>query len=157
MPCERLSRQHFLSLLLAPKLRQKFPREATFFMRPRATGGKKGSIGSSRNFEDVGESHFAVYFVLRLLRMNSSHIPMYSEHRVELKLEIIVGTRGKKKSLHTKQTTKKRVFFVYCFHFLHKCIFIQQCYIISSVRASVAGMPLTFSFSSLALSDVLNQ
>lgn len=107
----------FLSLLLAPKLRRKFPREATFFMRPRATGGKKGSIGSSRNFEDVGESHFAVYFVLRLLRMNSSHIPMYSEHRVELKLEIIVGTREKKKIPAHKTNNKKAGIFCLLFPF----------------------------------------
>lgn len=116
----------FLSLLLAPKLRRKFPREATFFMRPRATGGKKGSIGSSRNFEDVGESHFAVYFVLRLLRMNSSHIPMYSEHRVELKLEIIVGTREKKKIPAHKTNNKKSGYFLFTVSIFYISVYLYN-------------------------------
>lgn len=35
-------------------------------MRPVPRGEEKnGSIGSSGNFEDMEESHFAVYFVLR--------------------------------------------------------------------------------------------
>lgn len=116
----------FLSLLLAPKLRRKFPREATFFMRPRATGGKKGSIGSSRNFEDVGESHFAVYFVLRLLRMNSSHIPMYSEHRVELKLEIIVGTREKKKNPCTQNKQQKSGYFLFTVSIFYISVYLYN-------------------------------